>query len=128
MTFGRIIAACLVVAIGLAIPFFLLLFGWISVRAQIHPHTLPKSLPRLSFWFASSSLVLELASLVHFEMIAPSLPGVFWIVLKWTSAVCWMLVAVFEWFAKRKQRAFLLIWWFVFPIFVGMLVVSSYAY
>jgi len=128
MRFGEIIGPFVFVASGMAVPFFCLLFAWLSPTGRERPRILRQSLPRFALWIASASLLLASVSLVRVQMIAPRVPSPFWIALNWVSAACWMLVLLLALFGKGRPRVSLFIWSIVFPIFAALLFGTAYTY
>ena len=123
-----ILGSFIIVSIGMAVPFFSLLLGWLSPIKQEGPRSLRGSLLRLALWLASLSFVLAFASLMRIPEIAPTSPSTLWVALNWVSAACWMLVFLFSLLGKGKARIALLAWSVTLPVFAAMLCTSAYAY
>lgn len=123
-----ILGAFVIVGLGIAIPFFCLLLGWLSPSTQEASRSLRESLLRLALWLASLSVLLISVSLVRVQMVSPRVPSIPWITLNWVSAVCWIIVFFLSLFGKGKPRIALLGWSITFPIFSALLFMSAYTY
>ena len=123
-----ILGSFIIVSLGMAVPFFSLLLGWLSPNKQEGPRSLRESLLRLALWLASLSFVLVFASLVRIQEIAPTSPSTFWVALNWVSAACWMLVFLFSLLGKGKARIALLAWSVTSPVFAAILCGLAYTY
>lgn len=124
----QILGSVVIVGFWLAVPLFLLLFGWLTKDDMARPKNVRESLPRLALWLASFSLLLMGVSLVRVQMLAPIVPSRPWIALNWTSIACWALVFLMSLFGKGKPRTALLTWSIAFPIFAALLFITAYTY
>jgi len=123
-----ILGSIVIVGLGLAVPFFCLLLGWLTKVDVARPKNFRESLPRLALWIASFSLLVMLVSLVRIQMLAPTVPSSPWIALNWTSVACWALAFLMSLLGKGKPRTALLTWSITFPIFATFLFMTAYAY